>query len=151
MTKARHIISGRILTFDDAPLSSPEAQAARLTHGCVLVEDGLIAAVGDRASIALAAPERSQAFPDIPTFRELGHDIVVENWTGLSGPAGMDPAMVETINDTVAEIMQLEAVVERLAQFGVEHTPMTAEQFTGFVEGTITTWEPLIKAAKVNG
>ena len=68
MTKARHIISGRILTFDDAPLSSPEAQAARLTHGCVLVEDGLIAAVGDRASIALAAPDAR--------IEDRGEDII---------------------------------------------------------------------------
>ena len=68
MTKARHIISGRILTFDDAPLSSPEAQAARLTHGCVLVENGLIAAVGDSASIALAAPDAR--------IEDRGEDII---------------------------------------------------------------------------
>lgn len=106
---------------------------------------------GETQPIALAAPERSAKFPDIPTFRELGHDIVIENWTGLSGPAGMDPAMVETINDTVAEIMQLPEVVEQLATFGVAHTPMESDAFTGFVEGAITTWEPLIKAANVNG
>lgn len=106
---------------------------------------------GETQPIALAAPERSAKYPDIPTFRELGHDIVIENWTGLSGPAGMDPAMVETINDTVAEIMQMPSVVEQLDTFGVAHTPMESDAFTGFVEGAITTWEPLIKAANVNG
>ncbi|MAY31611.1 MAG: tripartite tricarboxylate transporter substrate binding protein [Rhodovulum sp.] len=106
---------------------------------------------GETQPIALAAPERSAKYPDIPTFRELGHDIVIENWTGLSGPAGMDPAMVETINDTVAEIMQMPAVIEQLDTFGVAHTPMESDAFTGFVEGAITTWEPLIKAANVNG
>ena len=59
--------------------------------------------------------------------------------------------MAKTINDTVAAIMQLEPVIERLAQFGVEHPPMSPEEFTSFVGGTISTWEPLIKAAKVNG
>ena len=106
---------------------------------------------GETQPIALAAPERSAKYSDIPTFRELGHDIVIENWTGLSGPAGMDPAMVETINDTVAEIMQMPAVIEQLDTFGVAHTPMESDAFTGFVEGAITTWEPLIKAANVNG
>jgi len=106
---------------------------------------------GETQPIALAAPERSAKYPDIPTFRELGHDIVIENWTGLSGPAGMDTAMVETINDTVAEIMQMPAVIEQLDAFGVAHTPMESDAFTGFVEGAITTWEPLIKAANVNG
>lgn len=106
---------------------------------------------GETQPIALAAPERSTVFPDIPTFRELGHDIVIENWTGLSGPAGMDPAMVQTINDSVAAIMQLDAVIEQLAQFGISHTPMSPDAFTTFVKGTISTWEPLIKAANVNG
>lgn len=106
---------------------------------------------GETQPIALAAPDRSPFFPEIPTFRELGHDIVVENWTGLSGPAGMEPEMVQTINDTVEAIMQMEPVIEQLAQFGVAHTAMTPEEFADFVEETITTWEPLIKAANVNG
>lgn len=106
---------------------------------------------GETQPIALAAPERSPLFPEIPTFRELGHDIVIENWTGLSGPAGMDPEMVKTINETVTAIMKLDSVVEQLAQFGIAHTTMSAEDFTAFVEGTIKTWEPLIRAAKVNG
>ncbi|UWQ17765.1 tripartite tricarboxylate transporter substrate binding protein [Jannaschia sp. M317] len=106
---------------------------------------------GETQPIALAAPARSPLFPDIPTFRELGHDVVIENWTGLSGPAGMDPAMVETINDTVAEIMQLDAVIAQLAQFGIAHTPMESAEFTTFVEDAIATWAPLILSAKVNG
>lgn len=106
---------------------------------------------GQTTPIALAAPERSPLFPEIPTFRELGHDVVIENWTGLSGPAGMDPAMVQTIHDTVEEIMTLEPVIEQLAQFGISHTDMSSEAFTSFVKDTITTWEPLIRAANVNG
>lgn len=106
---------------------------------------------GQTTPIALAAPERSPLFPEIPTFHELGHDVVIENWTGLSGPAGMDPAMVQTIHDTVEEIMTLEPVIEQLAQFGISHTGMSSEDFTSFVEDTITTWEPLIRAANVNG
>ena len=101
--------------------------------------------------IALAAPERSPLFPEIPTFRELGHDIVIENWTGLSGPAGMDPAMVATIHDTVEAIMMMPPVIEQLAKFGISHSEVTSDEVTTFVGGTITTWEPLIKAAKVNG
>ncbi len=106
---------------------------------------------GETQPIALASPERSPLFPEIPTFRELGHDIVIENWTGVSGPAGMDPEMVQTIHDTIEAIMQMEPVIEQLAKFGIAHTEMSSEEFTSFVDGTITTWAPLIKAANVNG
>ena len=106
---------------------------------------------GETQPIALAAPTRSLLFPEIPIFRELGQEIVVENWTGLSGPASMDPAMVQTIHDTVETIMKMEQVIAQLAQFSISHTEMSAEEFNTFVQETITTWEPLIKAAKVNG
>ena len=67
------------------------------------------------------------------------------------GPADMDPAMVQMIHDTVEAIMKMEPVIAHLAQFSISHTEMSAEEFNTFVQETITTWEPLIKAAKVNG
>lgn len=106
---------------------------------------------GETVPLALAAPERSPLFPQIPTFRELGHDVVIENWTGLSGPAGMDPATVETIHDSVEAIMALQPVIDQLAQWGITHTEMTPDEFTAFVAGTIDTWAPLIRAANANG
>ncbi|MGJ8596905.1 tripartite tricarboxylate transporter substrate-binding protein [Sulfitobacter sp.] len=108
-------------------------------------------AEGETQPIAIAAPTRSLLFPEIPNFRELGHDIVVEYWTRLSGPASMDPAMVQTTHDTVEAIMKMEQVIAQLAQFSISHTEISAEEFNTFVQETITTWEPLIKAAKVNG
>ena len=106
---------------------------------------------GETLPIALASPTRSPLFPEIPTFRELGYDVVVENWTGLSGPAGMDPAMVTTIHDTIEEIMGLQPVIDQLAQWGISHTVMTSDEFTGFVGTTIEVWRPLIEATNVNG
>lgn len=106
---------------------------------------------GETLPLALAAPERSALFPQIPTFRELGYDVVIENWTGLSGPAGMDPEMVQTIHDSVEAILQLQPVVDQLAQWGITHSAMTPDAFTDFVGGTIETWAPLIRAANVNG
>ncbi len=106
---------------------------------------------GETLPLALAAPARSPLFPQIPTFRELGYDVVIENWTGLSGPAGMDPETVQTIHDTVEAIMAMQPVVDQLAQWGITHTAMTSEEFTGFVGGTIETWRPLILSANVNG
>jgi len=36
-------------------------------------------------------PERMAAYPDIPTARELGHDIVYFMQRSINGPPGMDP------------------------------------------------------------
>ena len=36
--------------------------------------------------------ERSPRFPEAPTLKELGYDMVVTSPYGISGPKGMDPA-----------------------------------------------------------
>lgn len=49
--------------------------------------------------------ERSRRFPDVPTWRELGQDVVVTSPYGLSGPKGMDPAVVATLHDACREAL----------------------------------------------
>ncbi|MGB3406073.1 MAG: tripartite tricarboxylate transporter substrate binding protein [Jannaschia sp.] len=122
-----------------------EAFYDSMAQNAAMIEDDEVVA------LAVASPARSARFPDIPTFRELGYDVVIENWTGLSGPAGMDPAMVATIHDSVEYIMALPPVIEQMDQWGISHTAMTTEEFSAFVANTITVWRPLIEAANVNG
>ena len=45
--------------------------------------------------LAVFTAERARRFPDAPTVRELGYDVVV----GLIGPRGMDPAVVKVLAD----------------------------------------------------
>jgi tripartite-type tricarboxylate transporter receptor subunit TctC len=50
--------------------------------------------------LAVFTGERAKRFPDAPTVKELGIDVVVESPGGLVGPKGMDPALVKVIGDT---------------------------------------------------
>jgi tripartite-type tricarboxylate transporter receptor subunit TctC len=61
--------------------------------------------------------ERARRFPDAPTLREQGIDVVSESPYGLAGPAGMDPAIVTILQDGFRDAMQDPmhlAVLERL-------------------------------------
>ena len=84
-------------------------------------------------ALAIASPERNPELPDIPTFREQGYDIVIENWVGLSGPAGIDPAMTAKINETVNAVFASDAVKQRLTELGITHTAMSSEDYTALV------------------
>lgn len=44
--------------------------------------------------LAVFTADRAKRFPDVPTVRELGMEIVVDSPGGLIGPRGMDPAVV---------------------------------------------------------
>ena len=50
--------------------------------------------------LAVFTAERARRFPDAPTVRELGYDVVVDSPGGLIGPRGMDPAIVKVLADT---------------------------------------------------
>jgi len=47
--------------------------------------------------LAVFTAQRAKRFPDVPTVRELGYDIVVDSPGGLVGPKGMDPAVVKVL------------------------------------------------------
>jgi len=49
--------------------------------------------------LAVFTAKRAKRFPDAPTVRELGFDVVVDSPGGLIGPRGMDPAVVKTLAD----------------------------------------------------
>jgi tripartite-type tricarboxylate transporter receptor subunit TctC len=44
--------------------------------------------------------ERLAAFPDAPTLKELGHDMVVTSPYGVAGPKGMDQTVVNTLHQS---------------------------------------------------
>lgn len=54
---------------------------------------------GNKARLlAVAGESRSPKFPDVPTFREQGYDLVATPWYGLFAPAGTPPAIVERLS-----------------------------------------------------
>lgn len=58
---------------------------------------------------------------------------------------------MQTIHDTVEEIMAIPAVIDQMDQWGIAHIEMTTDEFNDFVATTIDVWRPLILSAKVNG
>jgi tripartite-type tricarboxylate transporter receptor subunit TctC len=117
-----------------------------------LMFDGLPSATGHIREgrvrgIAVSSAERSPAVPDIPTFKELGLDIVSYQWFGISAPAGTPAAIVERLNREIRAVLAEPAVRQRFDQLGGTTVEMTAEQYTAFVAGEIAVWAPVVEAS----
>ena len=69
---------------------------------------------GQLRLLAVFTGTRAKRFPDIPTVKELGIDVVVESPGGLIGPKGMDAAVVRTLGDAFKEAAREPAHVEFL-------------------------------------
>jgi len=59
---------------------------------------------------------RTKSWPDVPTLKELGYDIVSNSPYGIGGPKGMDPQVVRILHDAFRKGMEDPAhvaIVER--------------------------------------
>jgi tripartite-type tricarboxylate transporter receptor subunit TctC len=70
--------------------------------------------------IAQTTATRSASLPDVPTYREAGLDIELDQWLGLLGPAGPPAEVVARLNAAAAKVLAQPAVRERFAPQGLE-------------------------------
>lgn len=95
--------------------------------------------------LAQTASERLPDYPDVPTFRELGYDLVTANWYALAGPAKLPQDIVTKLNREVVALVSKPEVQQRFRNDGLQGHPMTAEQFSRFIEAETVRWTPVIK------
>ncbi len=71
---------------------------------------------GQMRLLATFGEKRTQRWPNVPTAKELGYDIVYASPYGIVGPKGMEPAVVKTLHDAFKKAMDDPKHVELLAQ-----------------------------------
>jgi len=68
---------------------------------------------GKLRMLAVMSAERSQAFSDVPTLRELGlADLEVETWYGVFAPAGTPQAAIARVNAEMNALLKLDARID---------------------------------------
>lgn len=102
---------------------------------------------GSVNALAVSGAERSPAFPNVPTFREQGVDIVSYSWFGISGPAGTPAPIVERLNAEIRASIAEPAVARRLDELGGSPRDWSAAEFTEFVAKEYETWAPVVRAS----
>jgi len=78
-----------------------------------LVDDGKVRV------LAVAAPARVAAWPDVPTFQELGYKIDFRGFVGLSAPVKTPKPIIELLNKKLNEVVQSDAFKARMAALGM--------------------------------
>lgn len=106
---------------------------------------------GQIRPIGVASAERSQLFPDLPTFHEMGVEgLDVYTWLGLYAPAGTDAEIVQKLNAAVYEIMHSDDMVQRLKNQSSEPTPaLTPTEVRDFVAAENLKWTEVVKSTGV--
>jgi len=87
--------------------------------------------------LAVATDSRLPSWPQIPTMRELGSSISVNNLWGMVGPKGLDPQVASTLEAAFKFAMEQPSVISLLQ--GVEQKPLytDAKSFRAFAEKSV--------------
>ena len=98
--------------------------------------------------LAIAAPKRSPAFPNLPTTAEVGMpDYVVSTWYGIWGVKGTPKDILDRMHAEVVKAVGSPELREIWANQGSETTTMTQDQFAKLIAGDIKRWADVTKAS----
>ncbi|MFZ2987948.1 Bug family tripartite tricarboxylate transporter substrate binding protein [Ideonella sp.] len=102
--------------------------------------------------IAVTAPKRHPAFPDVPTVAESGGPAGYEvtGWTTIAAPKGLPKAVADKIQADINAALAEPDIKERYATFGYETFPATREQFQAYIGTESTKYAEVIKRAKAS-
>lgn len=70
--------------------------------------------------LGVASEKPDKYLPGVPTIKQEGYDVLAGSWTGLVGPAGLPPKVLETLTTAMKKILQDPEHVKKLEEFGVE-------------------------------
>lgn len=104
---------------------------------------------GKVRALASTTSKRPPTLPDLPTIGELLPGYTVDGWAGLWAPAGTPKEIVTRLNQSVARILKLPEVQERLRAGGAEPVHSSPEGFARVIANDIATWTKVVKAGNI--
>ncbi|MCU0946447.1 MAG: tripartite tricarboxylate transporter substrate binding protein [Rubritepida sp.] len=99
--------------------------------------------------VALFAERRTPEFPDTPTLRELGHDLVYSIWSGLFVPAGTPPEAIARLEAACQRALQAPAVIEGFQRLATPIVFRNTRDFTAFRDAELAKFATIMRSAGI--
>lgn len=110
-----------------------------------LVDDGKVRV------LAVAAPVRMAAWPDVPTFQDLGYKLDFRGFVGLAAPAKTPKPIVDLLSKHLNAVVQSDAFKSRMAPLGMAAPPAadnTPEKYDAFMRAEVVRQGEIAKLVK---
>lgn len=88
---------------------------------------------GTVRALAVSAPQRVKTVPDVPTLREGGLDVELQNWRGVVAPKGISPEQAQALEGLLVDMTRTEPWRAALAKRGWEDATLVGPPFADFV------------------
>ncbi|MBK7261199.1 MAG: tripartite tricarboxylate transporter substrate binding protein [Rubrivivax sp.] len=138
------------------PYNAPGTATTNLIAGDIQLMFQLIPGIagqvkaGKVRALAVMAPQRSPALPDVPTTVELGQPTLLSStWFALLAPKGTPAAIVDRLNQVSNEILADPAVRQRLAAMGATTLGGSSKQLADHLAAETVKWGQLVQQARI--
>ena len=110
------------------------------------VKEGRLRALG------VATRTRSALAPEVPPIADTIPGFEIKPWWGVSGPAGMPPAVVDKLYNVTTAILRDANTRQRFTAIGLDIGQMTVKEFNDYTVSELAKWSKLVKdsGAKVD-
>ena len=141
------------ITLTHVPYKGTAPAMQALASGEVVALSTVVADIksvmdaGKARLLAVAGEKRAPTLPDVPTFRELGYDLVAQPWYALFAPAGTPPAVIERLSKAAIAAVQDPATHKRLVEMNLEPTGLGAQRLGQIMKDDYERWGPVIRAS----
>jgi len=83
-------------------------------------------------AIALTGDKRQAAFPNLPTFKELGYDVPIDMMRILCVPKGVSPAIQQKILAAVSPLEKNQEFIDRVVGSGETYSPLFGKELQSY-------------------
>ena len=100
---------------------------------------------GKLRALAITAPRRLAALPDLPAVAEILPGFEVVGWYGVIGPANLPGPIVTRLHEELVKVLNQPEVRERIVADGSEPIGSTPGEFRQFMLADLAKWAKVVK------
>ncbi len=111
-----------------------------------IVPTGTQVKAGKVRGLAIVRSTRSAMLPDVPTLQEQGLNLPnAAPFYGVVGPAGLPPAVLNKLNDTLVKALRSPALQAKLTDMGFDVVASSAEAYGKKIRQEIDLWSKIVR------
>ena len=100
-------------------------------------------------AVALLAERRTPEFPNTPTAREQGLDLIYSIWSGLFAPAGTPPEFLARMEAACERALRAPAIIEGFQRLATPIVFRNQRDFAGFWQAELEKFRGIVQAAGI--
>jgi tripartite-type tricarboxylate transporter receptor subunit TctC len=107
---------------------------------------------GKLKALATSSRNRSDIFPDVPTFVEQGFaGVIGDNWAGVLAPGGTPAPVIARFNAAMVAALNAPELREQLHNSGTTPAPSSPTEFDAYMREEIARWRTVIRDKRLTG